>query len=169
MPSIELTDAERLILAGQHDILAVLKPDEADYHQRLANNLRYGHRWLYEKQLQVNDVATPEDENFVLDVLGFFSLLRNSFEALSDTTGIEELDITFPGFDGNNESELLSFAQALTDNGQFQDLLGDVAKNSHMPTRRMYHRMMGTLKTLHERDGLLTKEEIASVLAARRT
>lgn len=41
--TIKLSDAERAILANQHDILSYLNTNEQDHHRQLAHNLRHGY------------------------------------------------------------------------------------------------------------------------------
>lgn len=166
MPHLELTDTDRLILANQYEILAILKND--DSYARLAEELRDGHAWLYQQHF---DYFSPnmddEDAKFVLTILGIYSDLRDSYEQLSDKSGIEPHQVKFPGFDGNNEGELLSFARALRKGGRFVDTLPEHGKNSHMPTREIYGRMIAEWDKLGKPQFPLSKDQIAEILAAR--
>jgi uncharacterized protein YfbU (UPF0304 family) len=166
MPRLKLTDTERLILANQYEILASLKDD--DSYTRIAEELRDGHEWLYQQHF---DYFSPnmhaEDAEFVVTILGIYSDLRDSYEQLADKSGIEPHQVEFPGFDGNNEGELLSFARALRKRERFIDTLPEHGKNSHMPTRDIYGRMIAKWKELGEPHFPLSKEQIAALLAAR--
>lgn len=166
MPRLKLTDTERLILANQYEILAALKSD--DSYSRIAEELRDGHEWLYQEHF---DYLSPnlheEDAEFVVTILGIYSDLRDSYEQLVDKSGMERHQVQFPGFDGNNESELLAFTRALRKSNRFIDTLPEQGKNSHMPTRDIYDRMIAKWDELGKPHFPLSKEQIAELLAAR--
>jgi uncharacterized protein len=166
MPRMKLTDTERLILANQYEILAVLKSD--DSYARLAEQLRDGHEWLYQQSF---DYFAPnmsqEKAEFVVTILGIYSEMRDSYEQLTDKSGIELHQVQFPGFDGNNEGDLLSFARALRQNERFIDTLPEHGKNSHMPTREMYGRIIAKWREMGEPHFPLTKEQILGLLDAK--
>ena len=166
MPRLKLTDTERLILANQYEILAALKND--DSYGRIAEELRDGQEWLYQQHF---DYFSPnmqeEDAEFVVTIVGIYSDLRDSYERLADKSGIEPHQVEFPGFDGNNEGELLSFARALRKSNRFIDTLPEHGKNSHMPTRDIYSRMISKWEELGKPHFPLSKEQISALLAAR--
>lgn len=164
MPKIELTDAERLILANQYQILSILEKDD-DYDQ-LARNLRDGHKWLYQDQLQLSANLPDVDVQHVLDILDLYRLLKSSFEELDDKAGIDIKRLNFPGFDGNNESELLHFAGALSRSGRYLEEIGNPAKNSHHPTNDLYNRMLGEWRRLGEPSYPLSADAIKAILGA---
>lgn len=56
--TIELTDKERLFLANQYEILGLLKNE--DYYSELAEQLRDGHKWLYEQSFDDISPNFPE-------------------------------------------------------------------------------------------------------------
>lgn len=169
MAKLTLTDTERLILANQYEILGLLKEGgDSEWYTRLAENLRDGHKWIYQQKLQLSENLSDADTNHVLDILGIFSALRDSYKQLADKSGITESDVTFPGFDGNNESELLHFARALSANGNYHETIGQEARNSHSPTRDTYSRMIGEWKRLGSPHFPFTKDQIVQILGARR-
>ncbi len=166
VPRIKLTDTERLILANQYEILSALRDDE-DY-ARMAETLRDGHEWLYSQYFDSLSPNLPSDKaEHVLTILGIYSDLRDSYNEISDKSGIEERLVKFPGFDGNNESDLLSFARALRKHDRFTETLGKDANNSHMPTTEMYRRMIERWRALGEPRFPYSKETILEILAAR--
>ncbi|CAN5380076.1 YfbU family protein [soil metagenome] len=166
MATVKLTDVERLILANQYAILGLLKSDEG--YIQMAENLRDGHKWLYEQHAtQISDNLPDEDVEHVLCILGIHSDLRDSYSQLSDKSGIEEHLVHFPGFDGNNEADLLHFARALSRNGNYSETIGKEARNSHMPTTDMYRRMINEWKSMGEPRYPLSKETILRIVGAR--
>ncbi|SFE87971.1 YfbU family protein [Paracidovorax wautersii] len=166
MPQIELTDAERLILANQYRIRGILEHD--DSYAELADDLESGHKWLYQSRLRISPNLSEDDTNLVLDTLALYRLLQSSYEELEDKSEVEKDQVQFPGFDGNNESELLYFCTALCRKARYEELIGRPAKNSHAPTRDNYSRMIGQWRRIGEPSESLTASEIKSILDARR-
>ena len=161
-----LSETERLILSNQYEILAHLTKQQS--YSRLAANLRDGHRWIYEQPLQLSKDLPHQAADHVLTILEIYSALHSSYRVLTDKAGIDEHQLNFPGFDGNNESELLHFAQALSENGNYSDTIGKTALNSHQPTTAAYTRMIKEWRNLGEPDYPYSSDQITRILAARR-
>lgn len=166
MPVVQLSDAERLILANQYEILSHLTKDKTYAH--MAQDLKDGHKWLYEQHaVRVSENLSEEDTEHVLSILGIYSDLRDSYQKLTDKSGIEEHLVTFPGFDGNNEAELLHFAAALSRNGNYSQTIGKDARNSHMPTTDMYRRIISEWQSMGKPRYPLSKDQILRLVEAR--
>jgi len=163
---IELNNTERLILANQYKILSLL--EEEDSYARLSEQLLEGHEWLYSQSLDdTSEVMPNEDAEHVLTILGIFGDLRDSYAELADKTGIEPHQVVFSGFDGNNESDLRSFARALRRSDRFVETLGDEIKNSHMPTTDIYKRMIAKWRELGEPNYPYSKDVMLAIIGAR--
>lgn len=162
---LNLTDAERLILANQYQILARLEND--DSYEELSEQLRDGHSWLYRQTLKMSlsENLPEEDANYVVTVLSIYDTIKYSYEQLTDKTGIDEYLVNFPGFDGNNEGDLLSFSIALRKNRRFEDLLPERGKNSHMTTSHRYTRLIEKYKSMGSPHDPLTKEQILELVS----
>lgn len=166
MAKFDLTNTERLILANQYKILSHLEND--DSYARLSDELLEGHEWLYADALgNVAEVMPTEDAEHVITILGIFGDLRDSYDQLADKSGIDPHDVTFLGFDGNNESDLRSFARGLRKADRFADTLGDEVKNSHMPTTDLYRRMIAKWRELGEPNYPYSKDTMLAIIAAR--
>jgi uncharacterized protein YfbU (UPF0304 family) len=166
MRNIELTDKERMILANQYEIMAMLNDNE-DY-ALMAETLKAGHKWLYDQLFDSLSDNLPDSQvQHVLTILGIYGDLQASYEELTDKIGIEKNELTFPGFDGNNECELLSFASSLIKHRRFESTLGENARNSHMPTSEIYGRMIQRWNELDSPSYPYDKETIQEILAAR--
>lgn len=167
MPHIKLTAVERLILANQYEILSFLK--ENDSYSRFSEQLREGHEWLYSQTFNdcVSDNLPNKDAEHVFAILGIFSDLQDSYSQLADKSGIEPHQVEFPGFDGNTEADLLSFARALRKADRFIETLGEDTKNSHMPTTGMYQRVISKWRELGQPHYPYDKDTILEILAAR--
>lgn len=166
----DITDKERLILANQYEILSKLDKNEGDYYARLAGNLRQGHAWLYNQAFDhLAPVLADEQASLVTTILGIYADMKNSYRDIKEETeGIDESRLEFPGFDGNNESELLGFTGALLEDGRYVHLLGKTALNSHCAMEDTYSRMIGRWHELGEPRYPLSKEHIQSLLSANR-
>jgi hypothetical protein len=168
MRNLELTDKERLILANQYEIMSMLDKHSAEYYLLMSETLRAGHKWLYDQYFDViSENLSDDDAQYVLKILGIYSDLRDSYNQLEDKSDVDEKELSFPGFDGNNESEYLSFAGNLIKHRRFETTLGKTAKNSHMPTTSIYKRMINCWEELGSPLYPYSKEKIQKILAAR--
>jgi uncharacterized protein YfbU (UPF0304 family) len=166
MAKLKLTDIERLTLANQYQILAALHEDEK--YARMAETLRDGYEWLYSQYFDQLSSNLPEHQaEHVLAILGIYSDLKDSYAKLDDKSGIEESQIIFPGFDGNNEVELLGFSGALRKHDRFSSTIGEHVRNSHMPTTEIYQRMINCWRELGQPNYPYDKQTIQEILAAR--
>lgn len=87
------------------------------------------------------EVFAPEQCEYVLDVLDMFWNLQDSFNELEDKAGLKESDVTFPGFDGNNEGDFIAYARFWLKEG-FDGLRYEPRLNRHYPTTTRYRGML---------------------------
>lgn len=166
MAKIVLTDTERLLLANQYEILGLLKQDKS--YSQTAENLRNGHKWLYEQHATtISDNLPDAQAERVLSILNIYKDLKDSYQKLSDKSGIEPHLVTFLGFDGNNEADLRIFTQALTENGNYSETIGKTAPNSHMPTTDIYNKMIDAWQKIGKLEYPLSRDQIMSILGDR--
>lgn len=170
---MKMTDVERLTLIRMHEILAVLKPDEAKQHDLAIDILRDGyHEFLYGDEVG-GHLAKPfseRDKTFVYDVLDLFRGLQDSYGRLSkaEAKSIDKDRLEFPGFDGNNEVEHLSFVKFLIKKQErWSDLDRKGGFNSHMPMIDVYSRMLERAKSIPATKNNLSAAEIEQILDAR--
>lgn len=144
---MKLTEAERVILHRLHEVLAALHPDERKEHEAKMTVLRDG----YHEEHYRFDLGKPvskADQAFVKDVLDLYRGLNASYAALpsKDKASVDKKKLVFPGFDGNNETDLMAFAMLLVrDLGLWAELKSRDL-NSHMPMRETYARMLAAAK-----------------------
>lgn len=168
MKDLKLTDKERLILANQYQIMSMLDKHSSEYYLLMSETLRAGHKWLYDQFFDsLSENLPDEDAQHVLKILGIYSDLRDSYMKLEDKSGIEERLLNFPGFDGNNESEYLSFANDLLKHRRFETTLGKTTINSHMRTTEIYKRMINCWESLGAPNYPYSKDTILKIIAAR--
>jgi uncharacterized protein YfbU (UPF0304 family) len=98
-------------------------------------------------------------EEDVREIFAMFRALRRSFDGLPDKSGIEEWQITFDGFDANDneEQEYLRIGREL---GVLTDRIQ--VFNSHAPRLRGYQMMLQAWRTSRDRDNL-TREDILRI------
>lgn len=103
----------------------------------------------------------------VWDILEMHWALQLSRDRLSDKAGIDEKEVYFRGFDGNDETEgcLMAYALYIVEDLDRYNGLKHGDMNSHMPMLSEYRRMLGKWQAMpknHE----LSADEIKSVLSA---
>ena len=164
---MELDRKERLVLHNQYLILDKLYPNQSyDRNAEIVSDgyaAEYDHLILhiFEPGLSVQDCK------FVRDVMYMFMRLKWAYEDLpeGEKADVPKHGITFSGFDGNNETELMGYARFLVEDGHsFQNIRNDSdGMNSHMPTVSRYRNMLDIWKF----GGMDTKEKLtkADVLA----
>ncbi len=130
----------------------------------------YGHVFEYIAQ----DELSQEQVTHVYDILDVYRDLQASAKKLGDKD-LEET-VKFPGFDGNNEPELLGFFRYLKENGRW-DFIESREKddNSHSSVPRitypgMIERHREITRSFRDDNGMLkwrslTKDEINHILS----
>ena len=165
---IELTDKERLFLANQHEILGHLDTDNSDYHLKLAEQLRDGHKWLYSQSFDNFSENLPDDDaELVLNILQIYEIIQDAYDGLSDKSLISEHQIKFPGFDGNNESEYVSFARFYVTRINRFPWFSEREFNSHIHSVDTYKRMLRIFNDVYDPvhgDDHLNAQQIISIM-----
>lgn len=154
---MDFSGKDQLLFTLLTDIHKALKIKDsvvdADFVQRM---IRDGEGWAlahaYPSMFLREE--TPPQVKYVMDVLDLWQILELGYNNLTDDERAQldfsPSDVKFPGFDGNNESELLSIAHVLTEDlGKWAHFKGKI-KNSHMPTTGMYERMLQELEKQRE-------------------
>jgi len=145
MPEELLSRKERLLLFNEFLILQRLDPGNEEYYKRCCKILECGFEIEYHHVYSAiwEDVLPINKSRYVMDVLDLHWALKRSYDELRDKNGITEADISFRGFDGNNESDLLNYAEYLQEESQrWTELLQNRGLNSHFPTYPRYQKML---------------------------
>ena len=135
--------------------------------------------WVLDWKYGIKDVDArrPAHVGLVADTLDMYSFLRDSFERIGADGQAEveaavpraRTNISFPGFDGNNEPEYRAAARYMVDHlGAFVSMRDVAAQNSHMPLVPMYARMIEVFEPIRRElvGRLMSPEEIVEVLRA---
>lgn len=168
---MELTKKERLILYNQYEILKKLDPDGEDSYDRDQEILINGYKINYPDLVCGFTDETPEDvSEFVIDVLQMYRILNNSYNELKDEDKekIRMYDISFKGFDGNEEIDYYKYADFYMNKlDRFDELkeLEHFEMNSHRNMLDNYMRMVSSWKEVKSgRYSKLTLENMLYII-----
>jgi uncharacterized protein len=161
---MELSIKDRLFLANQFLILEKLCPNDAEYYAHKRKALERGYALEYGRVAEdIDREGLSEDQcRLVRDVLDMHRALGLSYNALEDKSGINESDIRFFGFDGNNEIAYMAYANYLIHDLGLWEEQKDVDLNSPVPTLQRYQRMLDKWRRF-DRKLELSKDEIIAV------
>ncbi len=166
-----MTDIERLSLINQFLILEKLCPEEADYYEKNRIALEQGYKAHYKTIFEhLWDEMSEESTKEVLDILEMHRAITWSVADLDKNNELKSKYV-FRGFDGNEESEQLSYChyfivnleryQELVQNPEYPDF------NSHCNMLSKYRRMLAVWKEEKEQYELrLTLEQIEKIWSA---
>jgi uncharacterized protein YfbU (UPF0304 family) len=162
--SQSLTPIERLQLVNQYRILQVVHKDDeylVKHYARLEEIYKCGYVWLYRIHENLWDELPLEVSAEVLDILDMHRSLLFSLGEKPEPRDLER--VKFKGFDANNESEYLGFAEFFCQGGdKYRELR---IFNSHHPTLSRYRKMLEEWNRTGRRTQL-TKVQIESILQA---
>jgi len=165
---MNLTKVERLLIVNQFKILENLYPDEAKYYAQQRKAVEYGYTLHYDVVFDAlyNEMSQSDCQE-VLDILSMYRALTFSYQALSNKKGIEEDNIRFEGFDGNEETSQYLYAKYfILDLERFDELTyGEKHPefNSHAPKLRRYREMLAVWRSYTDNHNL-NKEQIINIL-----
>lgn len=142
---MDLSRFQRLLLSNQLRILEQVDPERADYYAEKRKVFEWGFELAYDWKTENihKDTVSADDCTFVLDVMSMYEHLQRAHKK-HNPSEVNQIEVTFSGFDGNQESGLYSFTNFLVeDQGKYEYLsLGSDGLNSHMPMRSAYERMV---------------------------
>ena len=172
---MQLTDTERLLLLNQYRILAIIDPEQADFHEEKATIVAGGFEFDYDElTTELYDPMPADDSTEVREIMEMFWHLERSYK---ERTGSAELPygVEFQGFDGNSEGRQFSYARFLVhERHLFQGLEGGRDNfNSHCPSLEGYRAMLPIWNRIRKGGELfrtrqeLTEEEIQELRSAQ--
>lgn len=144
---MDLSLKDRVILANQYRIRAVLDEEESEHWAKLAEIVEHGYKGQYYQFSNWFYDELPVDEcNEVSDVLQMFRSFDTANRDLKDH-GIDPQKLVFNGFDGNDESKYLVYLQFLIDKEDKWTEHKGRDLNSHAPMMDRYRKMVEKWKT----------------------
>ncbi len=170
---VKLTKTERAIFIYLFKILQNQNDNDNDY-ENMIKALEYGFSLHYDDVFSVlydNELSRSECLE-VLDILEMYRGIIYSYRSLANNRQckeIKEFDVHFPGFDGNNETDLFAYTQYfILDLKRYSEIeqLSKGDYNSHCPMLKKYRNM---LKKWNEYKSLpnryeMTEEQIMTLL-----
>lgn len=178
---MKLSDGEKIIVSMLADLHKALKVESDLDPEFIQEALTSGQTWAIRSRYPglLNDYGVDDATvRTVHEVLSFWSVVERSYDQLSDTdkARIEAeaqpfgKNPRFPGFDGNNESELMGTAAFMVEHlGMYPEFEGRANLNSHMPTRDSFRRMQAVYKPMVEKSFNydLTADGLIAILRER--
>lgn len=162
--SIHLTDGDKLNFMMLRDIMKHLNIKDSEIDADfIAETLYGGHYWAptwVMHGLFHTHTDRPADVNLVVDILDMWNFIEAGIEKLTPEE-TERLKAAyygylpkFAGFDGNNESSLMSIAQFLVEKMDRFSRFKNRDLNSHSPTAAGYARMSKAFQPIRATLGL---------------
>ncbi|WP_219702749.1 YfbU family protein [Marinomonas lutimaris] len=151
---MEISKKDRVMLINQYRILALLDENEASHYNELIQILENGYSKFYSLIDQwVSDDMPEEEGELVLNILTLYRAIDSVKSKFKSEEVTQNPYSIFPGFDGNNETEYMSFARFLVkEQGKFREqeryLKDNDDMNSHSPMVNKYKRMIEKSKNI---------------------
>ncbi len=150
---IELTFAERAILANQFRILAATDAENKEQHLVDAEVFESGFTGLYQESLQrIGEEVTPEICKETHEILGMYRMIDGAIGGLSPEIR-ETLDlkkIKFQGFDANNDRHYHFMTFMIDKQGKYQEHNSNYINSHNALTIHMYRNMLKVYKKLQK-------------------
>lgn len=162
-----LSRTERWILYNQLSVLEILHPDEAQHYCDLKEAVQNGYEYEYPPDYIYKDehILSREACSEVHEILGMFQALDWARTRGAVPEVVDQLHISFWGFDGNHEPELLGYVRYIQRLGRYMGIHGGDAQNSHMPAMGRYRRMLAAYREAVN-PVELTATDVARIAAA---
>ncbi|MFC0309462.1 YfbU family protein [Gallibacterium trehalosifermentans] len=110
---MEMTSTQRLILANQYELMALLNPEQAAYYRRLKTIVQSG----FAKELQELDKGfsylTEAECKMVRDTLEMYHALQVSYNNLQDPSAVSAHQIKFVGYCAVREKKYCQYVKFL--------------------------------------------------------
>ncbi|MCA3723246.1 MAG: YfbU family protein [Phenylobacterium sp.] len=172
MDELKLTKLDRIFLINQLRILEFIRPDEASQLSVQREALERGYELLYDFDFDYiadGDSKMSADEcREVWDTMDMFDAIGRS---MSEDIDVSNISMTkFLGYDGNNESKFMSFAQFTVERlkrFEYVPMQRQGYWNSHGPVRETYRRMLEKWKEVPNSERFtMSSEQVIRVLTA---
>lgn len=158
--AVNFSDGEKMLILMMGDLFKALKIKDPESNPKFLAEVIYGgHYWAPKWDMQGvfhDHMDNPQEVSYVCDVLDMWSFIEEAYAQLDSEqkqgiiseVGEWAKDVTFRGFDGNNESSQMSIAGFLINEmGRFTRFKGRDL-NAHHPTRESYSRMLALFEPM---------------------
>lgn len=164
---MEMTNAQRLILSNQYQMMTLLDPDNAERYRRQQTIIERG----YGLQMRELDREFGELKEAVcrviIDIMEMHHALHVSWTNLKETASLEERRLAFLGFDAATEARYLGYVRFMVYvEGRYTHFdSGTHGFNAQTPMWEKYQRMLTVWHTC-PRQYHLSANEIAQIINA---
>jgi uncharacterized protein YfbU (UPF0304 family) len=152
--TMKLDKKERLKFSYMLKILEKLYPEEQDYYATHRKAIEEGYELHYEWLTEhLYEGLTEAQCREVLDILDMYRGIIFSFNAIKEPKKITADNVAFPGFDGNNETLQMTYAQYfIQDLGRYKEIEESNGGyfNSHSHTLGRYRAMLQKWNSLEQ-------------------
>lgn len=164
---MEMTHAQRLILSNQYKMMAMMDPENTERYRRLQTIVERGYGLQMRELDSEFGVLKEETCHTVINIMEMFHALHVSWTNLKDNQNIDELRVTFLGFDAVNESHLLGYVRFLVavENYYPHFPQGSDNFNAQIPMLDKYLRMLAVWQAC-PRQYHLSTNEIMQIISA---
>ena len=176
---MKFTDGEKLIALMLCEVLKELRSDDIVDPDFIEDAILKDYTWSI--SFRYNGIPFENDElpdivKEVMDILDMWSLIERSYERLDDEdksilleeVGLSETQLSFKGFDGNNEPQFGIANFLIHKLSLFSDFSNrDI--NAHLPTIDMHRRMLVVFNRIKPENGLiddhLSMEQMSEIIS----
>ncbi|QXO19081.1 MULTISPECIES: YfbU family protein [Vibrio] len=166
---MEMTNAQRLILSNQYQLMSQLDPANAAQYKRLRTIVERGYE-LQMRELNKEFGCLSEAQcREVIDIMEMYHAMQESHNLLKDAerADVDSRRLNFLGFDLAAEASLVNYVRFLVNSEglypQFEQ--GDHHFNSQVPMLDKYRRMLVTWHTC-PRQYHLSAAELRQIVSA---
>jgi uncharacterized protein len=155
-----------LILSNQFRILAAVDSESRENSLQHLEALESGYEAHYSWMTDRFDSGLSATETReIVDILQMHSDILHAFEKAASSATLELSDVMFGGFDGNNESQQMGYADYfLFKLGRFSSLHEMIkinGLNSHAPMLPTYRLMLPIWKQIMQKNQITHKYELS--------
>ncbi|MBS0970271.1 YfbU family protein [Chimaeribacter arupi] len=164
---MEMTNAQRLILSNQYQMMAMLNPEQAERYRRLQTIIERGYG-LQMRELDHEFGALPEEVcRTIITIMEMHHALQVSWELLKEKGDVDPRRLAFLGFDAATEARYLGYVRFLvhTEGRYVQFDAGTHGFNAQTKMWDKYQRMLAAWSAC-PRQYHLSAVEIAQIINA---
>ncbi|NBI13608.1 YfbU family protein [[Haemophilus] felis] len=146
---MEMTATQRLILANQYKLMALLDSENAKKYQRLETIVKGGfEKELKELDKEFADLSEAECEN-VLNTLEMYHALQVSYNNLEDKSALTPHRLQFAGYCAVREKKYLNYLRFIVNvEGKYQDFMRcEHGCDAQVQMWEKYQRMLNVWKS----------------------
>ena len=173
---MDLNLKDRLLIYNQARILEALYPDEAHNYKSVQTIMMDGYKYLYDDMVEFftkpGEELSFEISKLLINFLSMFRAIHHSLLNIPNKDGLDIDVLSFQGFDGNDETQYMSFVQffctEFEERGRFNELWEKTHEfNSHASMFDRYQAMHDEWKKSRDQQQL-SKEDLIRIQNAIR-